>query len=397
MKNKLLLTFLIFIQFNLIGNVNSQNVINIENQTGGPVILNKININLENEFPKIVSPYWIAIDVASQAIIGGKNIEAKIYPASMTKVLTAYIIFTALKDGRIKKEQKVKTIKNVEGSTMFLNNKDEVTVNDLIYGMIVQSGNDASINLAIASYGSENAFAVAMNNTAKKLGMLNSNFVNASGLPDENHYTTLHDLGVLALAIIRDFPEYYSLYSQKSYTYGGITQNNRNALLFRNIGVDGIKTGHTEVAGFCLMVSAIRGERRIVTITAKADIEADRFSDNQELINFVYAQTKNVKIYDSLTKADSLQVWKGDKDSVDVGFKAPLYLTIPIGKQSSIQAHVVYQQPILAPIKFGDNLAMLKVTVDNKDYADYRLVALTEVESAPWYRLLWHNLRLLFR
>lgn len=374
----------------------AQNKVAVINQ-GGAVVLNKPPINLKNPLPTINSKYWIAVDYSSASIIAGKDIDVRMFPASMTKVLTAYIIFSALREGKITKDKKVKTVKNVEGSRMFLDNQDEVLIEDLIKGMIIQSGNDASINLAIALSGSEENFVRLMNETAKKLGLENSNFTNPHGLPDDNHYSTVSDLAKLAIALIRDFPEYYHLYSEKSFTYGNIQQANRNSLINLNIGVDGIKTGHTEAAGYCLMASAIRGERRVITITAKAGLEKERFIDSENLLNYVYNNTETVKLYDKNAVVNSLPLWKGEVDFVSVGFLSNLYLTIPSGSANTIKAQINYQQPLLAPINAGDKLANLNINVEGRAYVNYQLSALEKVSTAPWYRLAWHNLQLLFK
>ena len=392
-----------FVQFILLGVLTifssftyAQEVIEVNNQPNSPIILNNIPLNLKNPAPHIASPNWIAVDFDSKTIIGGRNIDAKIYPASMTKVLTAYIIFEALENGRLSKDQKVSTVKNIEGSTMFLNDNDQVSINDLMWGMIVQSGNDASINLALALSGTEERFAEEMNKAAQKLGMQNSHFVNASGLPDDNHYTTLYDMAVLAIALIRDFPQYYPIYSEKTYTYNKVTQNNRNALLFRDIGVDGIKTGHTNAAGFCLMTSVIRGERRIISITAKAKTEKDRFTDNEKIINYVYNQTENVKLYNAREIVDSLRVWKGDQDYIKIGVDSPLFITLAKGQKNDLNAQISYQQPIISPIASGDKIAIVKISLGQRQYAKYYLVSLENVENAAWFRMLWHNILLLF-
>lgn len=365
---------------------------------------NGSRVNPENELIEIAtpilppltinSPYWLAVDFASRQIIGQSGAEVRIEPASMTKVMTAYLVFQALREGKLREEEEVQPIKFTEGSRMFLDDRQKVSVKALIYGMIVQSGNDASITLATLIAGNEANFAIKMNDKASSLGMNDTHFVNATGLPHPQHYTTLKDLAKLARALIRDFPEYYPIYAEREFTYNKITQPNRNALLWRNIGADGIKTGHTESAGFCLMASAIRQERRVIVITARAAIEQQRFADSETIIHALYDHSQTIKIYEREQILQTLPVWKGAQDTVNVGFNQPLYMTIPQGMSEKISAKLSYSQPLLAPIKTGQVIGQLEVSLDGKSYANYPVQALQEVTPAGWFKLMWANFRL---
>jgi D-alanyl-D-alanine carboxypeptidase (penicillin-binding protein 5/6) len=279
---------------------------------------------------------------------------------------------------------------------MFIEHKLPVTVAELLRGMIVQSGNDACIALAELISGSEEAFAAAMNREAKRLGMKDTNFRNSTGWPDPEHYTTAADLGVLAAAIIRDFPDFYALYSIKDYTYNNITQSNRNKLLWVDPNVDGMKTGFTDAAGYCLIASAKRGPRRLLSVVLGAASENSRATESQKLLNFGFLNYDGVKLYDKGQSISSLEVWKGSTREVKAGFDRELYVTLPKGQSDKVKATLLSQKPLLAPIALGQKIGTMKVTVDGRDIAEVPVVALEAVEGAGVFGRAYDTVRLWF-
>jgi D-alanyl-D-alanine carboxypeptidase (penicillin-binding protein 5/6) len=261
----------------------------------------------------------------------------------------------------------------------------------------VQSGNDACIALAELIAGSEEAFAQLMNQEALRLGMKNTSFMNSTGLPNTQHYSTAFDLALLASAIIRDFPEYHPLYSMKEFRYNNITQANRNRLLWSDPTVDGMKTGYTENAGYCLITSAKRGERRLLTVVLGTASEAARAAESQKLLNYGFQFYDSVKLYDANQTVASLPVWKGSANSVKAGFVNDMYVSIPKGQADKLKAQLASQQPLVAPIAAGQKLGVMKLTLDGKPYAEIPLVALDSVALAGIFGRGWDSLRLLFK
>jgi serine-type D-Ala-D-Ala carboxypeptidase (penicillin-binding protein 5/6) len=270
-------------------------------------------------------------------------------------------------------------------------------VDDLLRGMIVQSGNDASIALAETVAGSEEAFAQLMNREAQRLGLKNSSFANATGLTHPQHYATAQDLALLAAALIRDFPEYYPLYSQKQFRYNNITQPNRNRLLWTDPTVDGLKTGHTENAGYCLISSARRGERRLISVMIGAASESARASESQKLLNHGFQFYDGVRLYAKDQPVTTLRVWKGAANEVKAGFAADLNLALPKGSGDKLQATIESLQPLLAPIGAGQKVASLKLSLDGQPYGDFPVVALEEVPLAGILGRGWDAIRLFFK
>lgn len=280
---------------------------------------------------------------------------------------------------------------------MFIEPRKPVTVDELVRGMIVQSGNDACIALAEAIAGSEEAFAEMMNREAQRLGLKNTRFANATGLSHPQHYSTAQDLAELAAAVIRDFPEHYPLYSQKEYRYNNIAQFNRNRLLWTDPTVDGMKTGYTENAGYCLVTSARRGERRLVSVVLGAASEAVRAAESQKLLNHGFQAFEGVRLYSGNQPVATLQVYKGAANSIKAGFIADLHLTLPVGARVKLKATVESMQPLLAPISAGQKIGTMKLTLDGKPYREVPVVALEEVPVAGILGRGWDTLRLLFR
>ena len=280
---------------------------------------------------------------------------------------------------------------------MFIEPRKPVTVDELMRGMIVQSGNDACIALAELIAGSEQTFAQQMNREAQRLGMKNTNFVNSTGLPNPQHYSTAHDLALLANAIMRDFPEYYPLYSTKEYRYNNITQANRNRLLWSDPAVDGMKTGYTENAGYCLITSARRGERRLLSVVLGAASEAARAAESQKLLNYGFQFYDSVKLYEKSRPVASLRVWKGSGNNVNVGFVGDLYVSPPKGQADKLKAVLESEQPLFAPIGVGQRIGTMKLTLDGKPYAEFPVVALEAVTLAGVLGRGWDSIRLLFK
>ena len=349
--------------------------------------------------PVINAKAWMLLDVSSGQVLASQNSAERIEPASLTKLMTAYLVFSALKAKTVTLEQTVPVSEKawkMGGSRMFIEPQKPVTVAELLRGMIVQSGNDASVALAELVSGSEDAFAAAMNREAKRLGMKNTNFRNSTGWPDPEHLTTAADLGVLASAIIRDFPDFYVLYALKEYAYNNIAQANRNKLLWVDPNVDGMKTGHTESAGFCLISSSRRGPRRLLSVLLGASSENARATESQKLLNFGFLNYDGVKLYDKGQAISSLEVWKGSAREVKAGFDRELFVTLPKGQADKVKATLLSQKPLLAPIAAGQRIGTMKVTVEGRDIAEVPVVALEAVEGAGVFGRAYDTMRLWF-
>jgi len=350
--------------------------------------------------PAIAARAYLLLDFNSGQALVSHNPQERVEPASLTKLMTAYVTFTALRQKRIRLDQAVPVSEfawRAEGSRMFIEPRKPVTVDALIRGMIVQSGNDACIALAELIAGSEEAFARIMNSEAQRLGLKGTQFVNATGLPHPQHYATAQDLAALATAIIRDFPEHYPLYSQREYRYNNITQANRNRLLWADPSVDGMKTGYTANAGYCLITSARRGERRLVSIVVGTASETARATESQKLLNHGFQAYDGVRLYSGRQAVATLPVFKGTADSVKAGFIADLHLALPRGSHDRLKASIESMQPLLAPISVGQNIATMKFTLDGKPFREIPVLALESVPVAGILGRGWDTLRLLFR
>ena len=350
--------------------------------------------------PAVAAKSYLLLDVHSQQALASRNPGARVEPASLTKLMTAYLTFTALKKKQIQPAQTVPVSERAwkaGGSRMFIEPRKPVTVGELMRGMIVQSGNDACIALAELIAGSEETFAQQMNREAQKLGMKNTHFVNSTGLPNPQHYSTAYDLALLASAVIRDFPEFYPLYSMKEFRYNNITQANRNRLLWSDPAVDGMKTGYTENAGYNLITSARRGERRLLSVVLGAASEAARAAQSQKLLNYGFQFYDSVKLYEKSQPVASLRVWKGGGNSVKVGFLNDLYVSPPKGQSDKLKAVLESEQPLFAPIVAGQKIGTMKLALDGKPYAEFPVVALEAVTLAGVLGRGWDSIRLLFR
>lgn len=350
--------------------------------------------------PSVAAKAYLLFDYQSSQTLAGLNADERVEPASLTKVMTAYIAFNALKQKTLKPDQQVpvsEAARKAEGSRTFIDPRIPVTVTELLHGMIVQSGNDASIALAEAIAGSEESFAQLMNKEAKRLGLVNTNFVNSTGLPHPQHYTTASDLAKLAAALIRDHPEHYPMYSIKEYTYNKIKQPNRNRLLWTDPSVDGLKTGHTKSAGWCLMSSAKRGERRLVLVLLGAESSNARASESQKLLNFGFQFYDTVRLYEKGQSIASLKVWKGRSDTLNAGFDRDLYFTLPKGQADKLKATLESQQPLVAPVAAGQRVGTMKIALDGKPLTEVPVVAIEKVELGNIFARGWDAMRLFFK
>ena len=350
--------------------------------------------------PPLAASAWVLVDHATGKALVSHNADERIEPASLTKLMTAYVTFVALKEGTLELSEQVQVSEKawrMTGSRTFIEPNRPVTAEELIYGMIVQSGNDASVALAERIAGSEDAFVHLMNKQASRLGMQNTSFSNASGLPDPQLYTTANDLALLAVALIRDFPEMYRLYSEREYTYNGITQPNRNRLLSLDSTVDGMKTGYTKAAGYCLVSSAVRGPRRLISIVLGTASENARAQESLKLLNYGFKFFDTLRLYKGSEAISSFRVWKGQTDSVEVGFLEDFVTSMPKGEADRIEASLESRQPVLAPLTRGEEIGTLILTVDGEELGKYPVVALNDVEQAGFFRRFWDALILWFK
>ena len=350
--------------------------------------------------PPVAASSWLLIDLTSGQTLAEHNAGERREPASLTKLMTAYLAFSALKQQQITLAQPVNVSVRAwkaEGSRMFIDPKHPVTVDELLRGVIIQSGNDASVAIAEAVAGSEEVFAQAMNTQAQRLGMKNTHFVNATGLSHPQHYSTAADLAILAAAVIRDFPDYYPLYSIKEYKYNNITQPNRNRLLWTDQYVDGMKTGFTEAAGYCLVASARRGPRRLLSVVMGAASESARIIESQKLLNFGFQFYDTPRLYEKNQVVTTLPVWKGTSSTLKAGFTNDLYMTLPKGVGPKLKVAMEAQQPLTAPVAPGQTVGVLRLTLDGNAVAEFPLQALEEVPQAGILGRAWDSIRLWFR
>jgi D-alanyl-D-alanine carboxypeptidase (penicillin-binding protein 5/6) len=350
--------------------------------------------------PPIAAKAFILVDLLSGQTLAAANENDRFDPASLTKLMTAYVAFGAMREGKLDAATTVKpsaAAAKSEGARMFLVAGTPVTVGELLRGMVIQSGNDAAVALAEAVAGSEAAFVDLMNRQAQRLGLANTHFTNASGRPDPEHRASARDLASLAAAIIRDYPEHYPLYGQKEFTYNRIAQANRNRLLWTDPTVDGMKTGFTEAAGYCLVASAKRGERRLISVVLGAQSDTLRTSESQKLLNFGYQAYETRRLYRKGEPVATPPVYKGTRDAVPLGFERDIWLTLPRERFNGLAAVLETRQPFVAPLAAGQKAGIMKLTRDNAPVAEFPVVALEEVPVAGFLSRGWDTLRLLFR
>lgn len=342
--------------------------------------------------PSVGAKGYLVEDFLSGQAIAEKNADQPLEPASITKLMSAYVIFSEIRKGSLSLSDKVRISEKAwrtQGSRMFVEVNTQVSVADLIKGMIIQSGNDATVALAEQIAGTEASFAALMNTYAQQLGLTRSHFVNSTGLPDKEHYTTARDIVRVARALIREFPEYYQWYSEKQFTYNDITQYNRNKLLWRDESVDGLKTGHTDSAGYCLVTSAERDGMRLISVVLGTKSEEARADASQSLLNYGFRFFETHKLYDGNVKLTSARVWKGATEQVDLGLAEPLYITIPRGEYNNLDASMQLQEQIMAPVAQGQTLGHVVIRLGDKTVTERDLVALQAVdEGSFWQRIV---------
>lgn len=356
-------------------------------------------VAMSTNAPEIAATAYLVQDLQSGQIIAAKNPAGKIEPASLTKLMTAYLTFKAINNGQLKPDQMLTVSEHgwkAEGSRMFLERNKPAKVSELIMGLIVQSGNDAAITLAEGIAGSEEKFAQLMNEQAQQLGMTHTHFENSTGLPAQQHLTTVHDLAILSAAIIRDFPEFYKIYSEKSFTYNGITQPNRNLLLYRDPSVDGLKTGHTNSAGYNLIASSKRNGRRVLSVVVGTASPEARATESSKLLHHALTRFDTPKMYAANQSIADVRVYKGAQDTVKVGFLNDAYITVPVGEKD-IKPILETQQPVLAPIEKGTELGVLKLMQGNQVLSEQKVVALENVGQAGFFGRIWDSIVLWFK
>ena len=350
--------------------------------------------------PALAAKSWLLIEAGSGQELATQAADERLEPASLTKLMTAYLTFAAIKQGTIKPEQTIVVSEKAwkaQGSRMFIQVNTQVKIEDLIKGMIVQSGNDACVALAEAIAGSEETFAQMMNQQAQKLGMKATSFKHAAGMPDPEHYTTARDLATLTRALIHDFPEDYAkYYSIKEFRYNNITQPNRNRLLWLDPTVDGVKTGHTAAAGYCLISSAKRDTRRLISVVLGTKSDAVRAQESLKLLNFGFQAYDAVKLYAKNEAVSNLKVWKGTEKTVKAGFTEDFIMVVPKGYGPRIKSELQSQQPLIAPVAQGQIVGTMKVSLDDKPYGEFPVVAIDGVPVAGIFGRAIDTIRLWF-
>lgn len=340
--------------------------------------------------PRLAASSYILQDFDSGQVLAERNADKVLPPASLTKVMTSYVAFTELKAGRLSLEEKVTVSEKAwrtQGSKMFIEVNKHISIEDLLQGIIIQSGNDASVAIAEHIAGSEHAFAEMMNEQARRLGMNSTHFMNATGLPvPSQHYTTARDLAKLTRALIRDFPEYYKWDSVKEFTFNNITQKNRNTLLWRDESVDGVKTGHTEEAGYCLIASAKRQKMRLVSVVMGTKSKSARANESQTLLNYGFRFFETHKLYDANTILVSPRIWKGATELVELGLAEDLFVTISRRHFAEMKASTDVDFKIMAPVQKGDQLGTVNVTLRNKTVSSKPLIALNGIATGSFFQ-----------
>ncbi|MEW6133827.1 MAG: D-alanyl-D-alanine carboxypeptidase family protein [Pseudomonadota bacterium] len=351
--------------------------------------------------PKVEARAWLLLDASSGQVLAARNEDQKLEPASLTKLMTAYVVFDAVKRGRIDKERTFvvpEEAGKVAGARMFARVGQAVGIDDLLMALVVQSANDAALTLAEGIAGSEAAFVEMMNAQATRLGLASTRFRNATGHSHPEHYSTARDMTRLANWLIVSFPEQYRRYfAAREFSFNGVTQQNRNRLLWLDPQVDGVKTGYTQAAGYCLIASAERGKRRLIATVMGARSEADRGMYAQKLLNYGFLETESLRFYRAGQPVARVAVYKGSESEVGIGFLSDFSMTTQKGVANRIKAQVITRQPYLAPLKKGQAMGTLRLTLDGETVGDYPLVALADVPVAGWFGRFWDGLRLLWK
>lgn len=349
--------------------------------------------------PAVAARAHVLMDFYSGDILAQNNAGQRMEPASLTKLMTAYTVFKQLATGKIKLTDQATISEKAwrtEGSRTFVKVNTKVGLEDLLKGMIVQSGNDATVAVAEHAAGNEESFVALMNQYAKQIGMENSHFTNSTGLPDPELYVTATDMAKLARALIREFPEYYKWYSVKEFTYNGITQYNRNKLLWRDIGVDGVKTGHTDSAGYCLIASAKHDDMRLVSVVLGTESENSRAKESEQLLNYGFRFYETHALYAAGKTLSTARVWKGVGRELPLGLSEEIYVTVPRGQYNNLTAALEVDMRIIAPVGKGERHGAVKVSLGDKVLAERPLVALQDVAQGGWWRRLVDTVKLWF-
>ncbi|UYO94054.1 D-alanyl-D-alanine carboxypeptidase family protein [Pollutimonas sp. M17] len=350
--------------------------------------------------PSLTAKAWLTLDANSGQIIASQNPDESVEPASLTKLMSAYLVFEALESKRLTLDQPVTVSEKAwrtEGSRMFIKPGSQVTVDELLQGVIVQSGNDATVALAEAVAGSEDAFAALMNQEAAKQGLRDTHFVNSTGLPDPAHLTTVRDLAIMSKNLVTRFPQYLHYYSQKEYTYNKIKQNNRNRLLWTDPTVDGLKTGHTQSAGYCLVATALRDGRRVVSVIVGAASDSARSENSLKLLNWSFQNFDTIKLFDNDKPAVNARVWEGQSETVGLGTPTATWVTVPRGKGPQVKPVAQYTQPLIAPLKAGAKVGTVSLSLDGKLLRQDPLFVLNDVPEAGFFGRIYDKVRLLFQ
>ena len=345
--------------------------------------------------PSLGANSYILVDFNSGHVLVESNPDMPVEPASITKVMTSYVVFTELAGGNINLTDTVtvsETAWRTGGSRMFIEPSMQPTIEQLLKGMVIQSGNDASVALAEHLAGTEDAFAGLMNHYATQLGMTNSHFMNSTGLPHEDHYTTARDVAVLSVALINDFPDYYHWYSEKEYSFNDIRQHNRNNLLWRDPAVDGLKTGHTKAAGYCLAASAKRDGMRLISVVLGSGSEASRVSESQSLLNYGFRFFETVQLYQAGQELAQGKVWKGKAEQVRLGIRDELFVTIPRGRYDELDAQVEMRPELIAPLTEGEEVGLISIRIGEDEITNRNLITLESIAEAGFFGRSWDGL-----
>jgi D-alanyl-D-alanine carboxypeptidase (penicillin-binding protein 5/6) len=350
--------------------------------------------------PQLAAKGYLLMDFKSGRVLASKSADKRLDPASITKLMTAYAVFRAIKSGQISLDDEVLISEKAwrtPGSRMFIEVGTRVPVKNLLPGMIIQSGNDASVALAEHVAGSEEIFAEIMNQLAKELGMTNTNYVNSTGLPAENHYTSATDISKLASTLIREFPDYYRWYSQKQFTYNGITQGNRNSLLWRDDSVDGMKTGYTESAGYCLVSSAERKDMRLIAVVLGTHSPAARASESQALLNYGFRFYETRLLWEQGEIVANARVWKGQEDNVDLIVKEPVFVTIPRGAADQLDTRFDLPDKLIAPVSEAVPVGQATTLVGNTTVSTIDLYSPVAIPEGGLMQVAWDEVLLWFQ
>ena len=357
--------------------------------------------------PAIAAKSWLLLDVNSGQVLASQEPTLRVEPASLTKIMTAYLAFSAIRDKKLTMDQMVNVSVRAwkvdpSSSKMFIDPATPVSVSDLLYGLMVQSGNDAAVALAEAVAGSEDTFVVLMNREAQRMGLKDTNFANPHGLPNKDNYSTAQDLSMLAAHVIADYPEFYKIDSVKSFTYNKIKQPNRNRLLWLDPSVDGMKTGHTDGAGYCMIASARRpngtsGERRLISVVMGTASDQLRTAESQKLLNWGFQNFETVKLYAKDQAVESPPVWKGSQNQLKIGFNHDVFVTLPKGMAAKMKPVLDRRDPLVAPIAQNSRVGTMRLMVDGKAVSELPVLALEQIPQASIFGRAWDSVRLMFK